>query len=356
MNRYRVVVIPGDGIGPEITEAAVSALRAVETVHGGFALDLEWRSAGAGEYRRTGQSIGSETLEACRTAQGILKGPVGDPTVRAPDGTEAGVLGGVLRTGLDLYANIRPVKLYPGVRSALAGYEPGGIDYVIVRENTEGLYASRGRGFLTPDASVDFMLMTRRGVERVARKAFELARGRNGAPRDGIGRVTCVDKANVLRGFAYFREIFLEVAKSYPDVETECRYADATAARLVQDPGHFDVLVMENFLGDILSDLGGGTVGGLGMCPSGNLGEGKAYFEPVHGSAPDIAGQNRANPISMILSAAMLLDWLGEAEAARRIHAAVGTALLDGAITVRPDGTVAEGTAAAGRAVAQQIR
>jgi 3-isopropylmalate dehydrogenase len=124
---------------------------------------------------------------------------------------------------------------------------------------------------------------------------------------------------------------------------------------LVQDPGHFDVLVMENFLGDILSDLGGGTVGGLGMCPSGNIGEGRAYFEPIHGSAPDIAGQDRANPISMILSAAMLLEWLGEAEAARRTQDAVGTALLEGAITVRPDGTVMEGTTAAGRSVAQRI-
>jgi 3-isopropylmalate dehydrogenase len=356
VNRYRVVVIPGDGIGPEITEAAVGVLRAAEKAYSSFTLDLEWRSGGAGEYRRTGQSISEETLEACRTAHGILKGPVGDPTVRAPDGTEAGVLGGLLRVGLDAYANVRPVKLYPGVRSALAGYEPGSIDYVIVRENTEGLYASRGRGFVTLEASVDFMLMTRRGVERVVRKAFELALKRNGAPGDGVRRVTCVDKANVLRGFAYFRQIFLDVAKGYSDIQAECRYADATAAHLVQDPGHFDVLVMENFLGDILSDLGGGTIGGLGMCPSGNLGDGKAYFEPVHGSAPDIAGQNSANPIAMILSAAMLLDWLGEAEAARRIHDAIGAALLEGAITVRPDGTVKEGTTTVGRVVAQRIR
>ena len=356
MNRYRVVIIPGDGIGPEITEAAVSVLRAVEKANGGFAVDLDWRSAGAGEYSRTGQSISAETLEACRAAHGILKGPVGDPSVRVPDGTEAGVLGGVLRIGLDLYANIRPVKLYPGVRSALAAHEPGAIDYVIVRENTEGLYASRGRGFVTPDTAVDFMIMSRRGVERVVRKAFELARRRRGAPKDWISRGTCVDKANVLRGFAYFREIFLEVAGQYTDVQAECRYADATAARLVQDPGHFDVLLIENFLGDILSDLGGGTIGGLGMCPSGNIGDGRAYFEPIHGSAPDIAGQNRANPIAMILSAAMLLEWLGEAEAARTIHDAVGAALLGGTITVRPDGTVMEGTIVAGHSVAQRVR
>ena len=189
----------------------------------------------------------------------------------------------------------------------------------------------------------------------MVRKAFELARRRQGAPKDGIRRVTCVDKANVLRGFAYFREIFLEVAGQYTDVQAECRYADAAAARLVQDPGHFDVLVMENFLGDILSDLGGGTVGGLGMCPSGNIGDGRAYFEPIHGSAPDIAGQNRANPIAMILSAAMLLEWLGEAEAARLVERAVTDTLNSGAIELLPDGSVKDGPEAATRSILRRL-
>jgi 3-isopropylmalate dehydrogenase len=349
-----IVVIPGDGIGPELTDVAVEVLQAVEK-DAGFTLALDVRLAGAALYRDLGRAMTDETLAACRAAHAVLKGPVGDPTVRAPDGTEAGVLGGILRTGLDAYANIRPVRLYPGVTSALAGRAAGSIDYVIVRENTEGLYASRGRGFVTPEVTLDTMVMTRRGVERVVRRAFELSRVRAGAPADGVRRVTCVDKANVLRGFAFFRETFLAVARDYPDVQAECRYADATAAELVQDPGRFDVLVMENFLGDLLSDLGGGTIGGLGMCPSGNVGDRSAYFEPIHGSAPRLAGRDRANPLSMVLSAAMMLEWLGEGGASRRVREAVESALGDGAITLHPDGTVAGGTAAAGRALVQRL-
>lgn len=349
-----VVVIPGDGIGPEVTEAAVAVLEAAAR-GSGVTLALDWQEAGAGVYRRTGQAISAATLERCRQADAVLKGPVGDPAVRAPDGTEAGMLGGILRPGLDAYANVRPIRLYAGVPSALAGRAPGSIDYVIVRENTEGLYAARGRGFVTPEVAVDPMVMTRRGVERVVRRAFELARRRAGAPADGVRRVTCVDKANVLRGFAFFRETFLAVAREYPDVEAECRYADATAARLVQDPAHFDVLVTENFLGDLLSDLGGATIGGLGMCPAANLGDARAYFEPVHGSAPDLAGRDQANPLAMILAAAMMLEWLGAEAAAARVRAAVEAALRDGAVTLRPDGTVAQGTRAAGRAVLARL-
>jgi isocitrate/isopropylmalate dehydrogenase len=354
MRRFDVVVIPGDGIGPELTDAAIAAMQAAEK-RGDFSLSFTPHIAGARLYRETGRAMSDETLAACRAAHATLKGPVGDPAVRAPDGTEAGVLGGILRPALDGYANVRPIRLYPGVTSALAGRAPGSIDYVVVRENTEGLYASRGRGFVTPDVVLDTMVMTRVGCERVARRAFEIARGRSGAPADRRRRVTCVDKANVLRGFAFFRDAVRRVGAEYPDVELECLYADAAAARLVQDPGHFDVLVMENFLGDILSDLGGGTVGGLGMCPSGNIGDRAAYFEPIHGSAPDLSGTDRANPLSMVLSGAMMLDWLGERDAARRVRDAVDAALREGAITIRPDGTVAEGTRAAGRAVAQRL-
>jgi 3-isopropylmalate dehydrogenase len=349
-----VVVIPGDGIGPELTEAAIEVLRAAEK-GGDFTLALAYHEAGAAHYRKSGRAMSDETLAACRAAAATLKGPVGDPAVRAPDGTEAGVLGGILRPALDAYANVRPIRLYPGVTSALGSRALGSIDYVIVRENTEGLYASRGRGFVTPDVAVDTMVLTRRGSERVARKAFEIARTRGGAPDDGTTRVTCVDKANVLRGFAFFREAFLRVAADHPDVQADCLYADAAAARLVQDPGHFDVLVMENFLGDILSDLGGATIGGLGMCPSGNIGDGASYFEPIHGSAPDLAGTDRANPLSMVLTAAMMLDWLGQGRAARRIREAVDGALGDGAIRIRPDGTVTDGTRAAGREVARRV-
>jgi isocitrate/isopropylmalate dehydrogenase len=355
MRRHTIVVIPGDGIGPEQTEVTVAVLRAVEKRSGNFALTVSTHEAGAGEVRRTGRAMTEETMAACKAADGVIKGPVGHPDVRNPDGTEAGVLGGVLRPALDAYANLRPVRLYPGVRSALADMAPGAIDYLVVRENTEGLYASRGRGFVTHELSVDNMVMTRKGIERVCRRAYQLARGRTGAPRDKVKRVTCVDKANVLRGFAFFREIFLEVGNDFAEIQKECIYSDAAAAKLVQNPGHFDVLVMENFLGDLLSDLGAGTIGGLGMCPSGNIGDDKAYFEPIHGSAPDIAGQDKANPISMVLSAAMMLDWLDEPAAAARVRDAVDGALKDGEIVLRPDGSVRDGTRAAGRTLVGRL-
>ena len=354
MKSFNVVVLPGDGIGPELTDVTVAVLQAAQKT-GDFSLTLDQRRAGAAEFRDTGRAMSDDTLTACRAAHATLKGPVGHPDVRAADGTEAGVLGGILRPGLDAYANVRPIRLYPGVTSALAGRAPGSIDYVVVRENTEGLYASRGRGFVTNEVVLDTMVLTRQGCERIARKAFEIARSRDGAPADRVKRVTCVDKANVLRGFWFFRETFKRIAAEFPGIEAEYLYADAASAKLVQDPGHFDVLVMENFLGDILSDLGGGTIGGLGMCPSGNIGDHGAYFEPIHGSAPDIAGQDRANPLSMVLSAAMMLDYLGEGQAARRVRAAVDAALSERAITLRPDGSVAEGTRAAGRAIVERI-
>jgi len=347
---YRVIVIAGDGIGPEVTEAALAVLETVQTQHG-FRLVFEPHSAGAAHFRETGRAMDAATLDACHTADGVLKGPVGDPAVRAPDGTEAGTLGGILRPGLDAYANLRPVRLFPGVVSALRDRAPGSIDYLIVRENTEGLYASRGKGEVRDDGVTDFMTMSRAGIARVVRKAFALAKARTGAPADGARRVTCVDKANVLRGFALFRALFDEIADEHPDIATDHLYADAAAAALVERPDTFDVLVMENFTGDVLSDLGAATVGGLGMCPSGNVGDTSAYFEPIHGSAPGLAGQDKANPIATILSAAMLLDWLGEGAAAARVREAVERALVTGGITLHPDGTVAQGTKGAAGAV-----
>ena len=341
---YRVVVIPGDGIGPEVTDATLAVLAAVQD-HDNIALRFETHRAGAAHYHDTGRAMDDATLAACRDADGVLKGPVGDPAVRAPDGIEAGTLGGVLRPGLDAYANIRPIRLYPGVSSALRDVAADGIDYVIVRENTEGLYASRGKGAVTPEGVTDFMTMSRAGIDRVVRKAFALAASR------ATARVTCVDKANVLRGFALFREIFDACAAQHPDIAADHLYADAAAAALVERPGTFDVLVTENFVGDILSDLGAATVGGLGMCPSGNIGDDAAYFEPIHGSALGLAGHDSANPLATILSAAMLLDWLDEPAAATRIRSAVERALARGAITLAPNGTTPQGTQAAAQAV-----
>jgi 3-isopropylmalate dehydrogenase len=274
--------------------------------------------------------------------------------VRFPDGTEAGLLGGVLRIGLDTFANVRPVRSMPGVEAPLR-VEPGEIDYVIVRENTEGLYLSRGKGIGTDQAMADTLLVTRKGVERVSRYAFELARRRNGSPSDGVRRVTCVDKSNVLASYAFFREVFDEVAAEFPDVEREHLYADAAAQALVMQPQHFDVLVMENFLGDVLSDLGGATIGGIGLCASGNIGTPHAYFEPIHGSAPDIAGQDRASPVSQVLTAALMLDHLGEAEAAHLVSDAVERALAAGSLRIDARGQPDGGTRLAGRTLATAV-
>jgi 3-isopropylmalate dehydrogenase len=352
--RYRVVVIAGDGIGPEVVDATLPVLAAAAAAHG-VRLEIDNRQAGAGCYRESGQAMSGETFAACRDADAVLKGPVGLPDVRLPDGVEAGLLGGVLRRGLDLFANLRPIRLLPGVVSPLAGRRAGGIDYAIVRENTEGLYIARGLGVATADAVADTMLITRRGCERVARFAFDLARAGGGAPRDHVRRVTCVDKANVLRGYAFFRAVVSEVAAGYPDVEVEYRYVDAMAQALVLEPDRFDVVVCENFIGDILSDLGGATVGGLGFCPSGNIGERGAYFEPIHGSAPGIAGSDLANPIATILSGAMLLDHLGEHDAAIAVRSATVQALEQRAVRVRPDGALETGCRAAGETIADLV-
>ena len=354
LRTHKVVIIEGDGIGPELVSAALRVLDAVQERAGGFRLELDFREGGAELYRREGYNLATQSLQAIKQADAMMKGPVGLPEVRYPDGTEAGTLGGVLRTGLDTYANVRPITLMPGVPVPIKA-EPGEIDYVIVRENTEGLYLSRGRGIGTHDAMADTMMITRKGTERVARYAFELALTRGGAPEDGVSRVTCVDKSNVLASYAFFREVFDTVAEQYPTVAREYLYADAAAQALVVRPQHFDVLVMENFLGDILSDLGGGTIGGIGLCPSGNIGDTHAYFEPIHGSAPDIAGQDRANPISQVLTLALMLEHLGENAAAVLVRSAVSRALDTGRLALNDRGQPADGTRAAGEAIAGAV-
>ncbi|NVM96909.1 isocitrate/isopropylmalate family dehydrogenase [Arthrobacter wenxiniae] len=316
MKDYVVGLIPGDGIGPELIDAAVAVLNAAAA--GRYTLDFRWEDGGAGTYRRTGRNLSAEALTRIQSVyHATLKGPAGLPEVRSPGGTEAGVLGGVLRRGLDAYANIRPVR-HPGVD----------IDYVLVRENTEGLYASRDAGVGNDWAHTDQLLVTRQGTERIVRKAFEQARARGGAPADGVRRVTCVDKSNVLRSYALFRRIFTEIASEYPDIEADYLYADAAAYQLIACPARFDVLVTENFIGDILSDVGAATVGGLGLCPAANIGDAAAYFEPAHGSAPALAGTDSANPTAQILAAAMLLEFLGEHAGAQAIRTAVDTVVL----------------------------
>ncbi|MSQ57493.1 MAG: isocitrate/isopropylmalate dehydrogenase family protein [Limnohabitans sp.] len=335
--KYTIAVIKGDGIGPEVCTAAITVLQAVP----GLASKLDFCEypAGAEHYRLTGDACPKATFDACKAAHAILHGAAGLPGVTYPDGTEAGLDFGLkLRFELDLYANLRPIKLHPGIVSPLRHFSPGQIDYLVLRENTEGMYASRSGGtILRDEIATDTMLITRKGIERITRRAFELARMRNGALRDGKRRVTLCDKANVLRSYAFFRKVFNEVAASYPDIETDYAYVDAMTVYLVERPDFYDVIVAENLFGDIISDLAAGTVGGMGMSPSGETGDDHGFFQASHGSAPTIAGKNIANPHGTILSAAMMLRWIGErhvdqslTDAAQIVEAAVSQALGSG--------------------------
>jgi 3-isopropylmalate dehydrogenase len=310
MGNFKIAVLPGDGIGPEVIKESLKVLKAVERALPQLRFDCQEYPLGALCYQKTGTDLPLETFEACMQSDAILFGSAGLPDIRFPDGTEiAPQL--TLRFKLDLYAGIRPIKRYSGVLPVLAGNPP--IDYVILRENTEGLYASRGGGGrIGGELAIDNMVITRKGTERIVRYAFRLAEKRNGAPADRKKRVTCVDKSNVLRSMAFFREVFDQVASEFQGITTDHVYVDAMALYMVQQPQRFDVVVMENMFGDILSDLGAGTTGGMGLAPSADVGENYGLFQSSHGSAPDIAGKGIANPIAQILSAAMMLDWLGD--------------------------------------------
>jgi len=335
MQTYDITTIDGDGIGPEVCQATVAVLREAC----GSRLRFQAHAGGASHYARTGAVLPEDTYAACRQSHAILHGAAGLPGITYADGTEVGNdLHLQLRFRLDLFANVRPVKLYRGVQSPLRDWQPGQIDYVIVRENTEGLYASRGAGVnLRGELATDTLVVTRKGVERVARFAFELARQRNGAPRDGRRRVTCCDKANILRSYAFFRAVFDEVGAGFADVERDHAYADAITVHMLKKPDFYDVIVAENMFGDIISDLGAGTVGGLGIAASAELGEHHGLFQGAHGSAPDIAGQNLASPVATILSGALMLRWLGGRHAdadllsaATRVEQAVQAVLAAG--------------------------
>ena len=318
---YHIAVLPGDGIGPEVTASAVAVLEAACPGQ----LTFTEQPVGAGEFLRSGNPLPEAAFEACEKADAVLLGAMGLPNVRWPDGREMTPQID-LRERLDLYAGPRPIKLYSKHDSPLKGYGPDEIDFTIIRENTEGLFSARGS--TQPDdrsSATDTLHLTRKGCERICRYAFEEAVRRNRPNK----KVTLVDKANVLPSMVFFREIFDQVAQDFPDIPTEHVYVDAAALFLIQRPESFDVIVTENMFGDILSDLAAGIVGGMGMAPSGDIGENCAVFQPSHGTAPDIAGQGKANPIATILSGAMMLDWLGEKDAAYRIENAVRQTLAD---------------------------
>jgi 3-isopropylmalate dehydrogenase len=361
MASYKVAVLPGDGVGPEIIREGLKVIRAALDL---VSLEIEFTELeiGAARYRRTGVAFGQEDIEKVRKADAVYFGAVGLPDIRLPDGREV-QSGYIYRQDLDLYANIRPVKLYPGVESPLKKAQEKGIDYVIFRENTEGLYTFGRGGFrIGNEAAVNPLIISRKGTERIVRAAFRAAQRREGAPEDGVKRVTCVDKSNVVEAYAFFQEVFNEVAREFPDIQNEHYYTDAMTVLMVQKPWHFDVVVTENMFGDILSDLGAGTIGSLGLAPSAEVGDRHGLFQSIHGSAPDIAGKGIVNPIAAILSGAMMLDWLGTkngdskaAEAGRLIERAVEAVLVE-AQTRTPDLGGTNTTAEVGDAIIRELR
>lgn len=341
---YRIALLPGDGIGPECMDATRIVLDRMVSLDSQLDLTFTSHHAGAQLYRETGETLPAAVLDDCIDADAVLLSAIGLPDVRQPDGTEVQPTMMVgLRRAMGLHSAVRPVKLYPGAPCVLKDTGPG-IDFVVIRENLEGLFASFGGGSKVGDeVATDTLVVTRKGTSQVADFAFRLAQRRKGRPTDGKKMVTCVDKANVFRSLAFFREVFFDVAKDHPDIATDAVYVDAMSLYMVQNPWDFDVLVMENQFGDILSDLGAGIVGGLGLGPSAEIGEDHALFQPSHGTAPQLAGKNVANPLATILSAAMMLDWLGDkhgnqtfARAAVDLEAAVAQLLRAGEI-LTPD-------------------
>jgi 3-isopropylmalate dehydrogenase len=329
MTAFQIAVLPGVGIGPEVIAEGINVLHALEALLTDVTFEFTHHSVGAAEYLKNGDPLPAAAVERIKTADAILLGAMGLPEVRWPTGVEMTPQID-LREKLDLYNGVRPIRLYHELHSPLRGYSANGtgrqIDFVIVRENCEGLFSDRlaprppGRDFET-----DLMKITRRGAGRICRAAFELARTRR-------KHCTLVDKANVLPSMAFFRKVFDDIAREFPDVATDRVYVDAMALFLVQRPHTFDVIVTENMFGDILSDLAAGIVGGMGVAPSADLGETFGVFQPSHGTAPTIAGKGIANPIATILSVALMLEWLDHPETvrgARLIQHAVEKVLSD---------------------------
>ena len=305
-----IAVLPGDGIGIEVIAAATAVMAAIESRTGKFHLHLTHHPAGALAYQQTGTALSEATLRALERADAILLGAMGLPHIRYPDGTEISPQLDI-REQLELYAGVRPIRPLPGLPSRLADPRAADIDFVLIREQTEGLFFERGKTAMKGDEEArDALVITRKGSTRVFDFAFRLAQRRKAAGKPG--KVTLVDKANVLGSMAFFRRVFEERARHFPEIAADAAYVDAMALNLVMKPWACDVLVTENMFGDILSDLSAGLVGGMGMAPSGDIGDRHALFQPAHGSAPDIAGSGRANPVATLLSVAMLYEWLGE--------------------------------------------
>ena len=354
---FHIAVLPGDGIGPEVMAPTLEILRQIEATTPSLKFRFSEAAAGANHYKETGKSMPEMTIKLCEEADAILLGACGLPSVRYPDNTE--IMPQVeLRFIFDLYAGVRPARLIPGVPSPIVGAAEHGIDFVLIRESTEGLFASMGKGVVTDDEARETLVVTRKTTERLFDFSLKLAERRK--KRGRPGRLTLVDKANVFKAFNWQRAIFAERKTKFPEVKTDLLYVDACAALMVKKPWDFDVMVMENMFGDILSDLAAGLVGGLGIAPSADIGDTHAVFQPCHGTAPDIMGQGKANPTAMFLSAAMMLDWLADkhehapvADAAQRIERAVDQAYAQGIKPMEYGG--GDGTAAISAAVLKAL-
>ncbi|MGD2248445.1 MAG: isocitrate/isopropylmalate dehydrogenase family protein [Candidatus Methanofastidiosia archaeon] len=366
---YHITVLPGDGIGVDVTTEGIKVLQAVSDAYG-ISFDITEYCCGGAYYLKTNKEWDDNTFEECKKADAILLGAIGWPGAVLPDGNiaGAGVVFG-LRFGLDLYANVRPTKLYPGVNHKISNHfktvwKPENVDFVIVRENTEGCYTPT-RGFLRrgekTELAVDSRVITRKGCERVIKFAFELCMNRKGAPADKNHRVTCVDKSNVLNGCQLFRKVYNEIAGDYP-VEKDYAYIDAFTQWIIRNPEYYDVAVTPNMLGDIATDLASVLQGGMGMAASANIGDTHAMFEPVHGSAPKYTGKNKANPLACIFSVQMMLSYLAEKksdkslkEASDTVEKAVASVLKEGKIVTYDLGGNA-GTNQVGDAVVETIK
>lgn len=311
MTTFTIAVFDGDGIGPEIMQPTVELLKHISAGQSEFDLSFTSLPAGAAHYEKSGESLPADSVKAARECDAILLSAMGLPHIRKPDGTEM-VPQIDLRFELGLFAGVRPVFTFPQGPQVLADERAASLDFVLVRESIEGLFAHKDEGVVVDNEyATETMRITREVSKKLFDFSFKLTHQR--AKRlNRPGKLMCVDKANVFRSFWFFREIFNECAADYPDVEPSAMYVDAVAMKMVQSPWDLDVMVTENMFGDILSDLGAGLMGSLGLAPSADIGTDHAVFQPCHGSAPDIAGQGLANPSAMVLSAAMMLEYLGD--------------------------------------------
>ena len=331
IDNFLIATIPGDGIGKDIVKSAISIVDVSSEIIGGFKCNWELINAGAEYFSLNGMDVEPDGEDKISDADSIFLGAIGLPTIRHKDGTE--ICPHLrFREMFGLYAGVRPVKAYPNITNSLSNKLSSKIDLVILRESTEGLFYTAAVHNRCPvdnnDEVQDVMRITRKTTEKLHDFAFKLARQRKGKGK--LGKVTCVDKANVFRSQALFRKIFDERKDNFTDIEAEHCYVDAMALNLIRNPWEYDVMVMENMFGDILSDLGGGLVGGMGMASCAEIGDNHGLFQPAHGSAPDIMGQDKANPLATILSSTLMLDYLSDKKGCE--NASKGSKLIETAI------------------------